>query len=179
LPDQIHNYAHNNEWLIRDLSHVGRVRDALALARNLVELPRHPKYNILSNGKSAHFGRQRLFELLVRFELWDELVALCHSPYLEPTELPAEQVARLRALGLAHRSKGDIARGIEIIRELEQRLKDGRHNYNLEDISAPAPPCVTAAAPSVEDWHPEPPPRPEREEDGRLTPIQLAIDELK
>jgi peroxiredoxin len=179
LPDQIHNYAHNNEWLIRDLSHIGRVRDAIVLARNLIELPRHPKYNTVGNGKSAHYGRLRLFELLARFELWDELVALCHSPYLEPTELPAEQVARLRALGLAHLRKGDITRGIEIIRELEQRLKDGRHNYNLEDISGPAPPCVTAAAASAEDRPPEPPPMPDREEDGRLTPIQLAIDELK
>ena len=28
LPDQIHNYAHNNEWLIRNLAFLGRVHDA-------------------------------------------------------------------------------------------------------------------------------------------------------
>ena len=45
LPDQIHNFAHNNEWLIRDMIFVGRMRDAIDLAKNMCELPRHPKYN--------------------------------------------------------------------------------------------------------------------------------------
>src|SRR5579863_9440300 len=91
LPDQIHNYAHNNEWLIRDLSHIGRIRQALALARNMIEIPRHPQYNTLSGG-SASFGRMRLFEVLSRYELWDELIALCDTPYLDATENPADQV---------------------------------------------------------------------------------------
>ena len=30
LPDQIHNFAHNNEWLCRNLITVGRVHDAVA-----------------------------------------------------------------------------------------------------------------------------------------------------
>ena len=29
LPDQIHNFAHNNEWLTRSLRHHGRVREAV------------------------------------------------------------------------------------------------------------------------------------------------------
>ena len=29
MPDQIHNFAHNNEWLIRNLIFIGRVHDAL------------------------------------------------------------------------------------------------------------------------------------------------------
>ncbi|GIT12812.1 MAG: hypothetical protein CM1200mP34_2180 [Verrucomicrobiales bacterium] len=33
MPDQIHNFAHNNEWLIRNLNHLGRASDAVALAR--------------------------------------------------------------------------------------------------------------------------------------------------
>ena len=61
LPDQIHNYAHNNEWLIRDLASVGRVHDAIDLAKNMIELPRHPKYNTLEkNEGSARLGRDRL-----------------------------------------------------------------------------------------------------------------------
>ena len=35
LPDQIHNYAHNNEWCIRNLLHIGRVEDAINLAKNM------------------------------------------------------------------------------------------------------------------------------------------------
>ena len=48
LPDEIHNYAHNNEWLIRSLSSQGRAREAVDLAKNMIELPRHPKFNTLT-----------------------------------------------------------------------------------------------------------------------------------
>ena len=130
LPDQIHNYAHNNEWLIRDLGHIGRVRDALRLSRNMVEIPRHPKYNTPGGG-SAHFGRLRLFDELVRYELWDELLTLCDTPYLEPTDIPAEQVKRLRYLGVAALRKGDLQRGMEQIRTLEERLRQERHRLNI------------------------------------------------
>lgn len=75
LPDQIHNYAHNNEWLIRDLAFVGRVNDAVDLAVNMTELPRHPKYNTLEKGgTSAKFGQARLLDVLVQYERWQDLI---------------------------------------------------------------------------------------------------------
>jgi hypothetical protein len=40
MPEQIHNYAHNNDWLVQDLVYVGRIHDAVDLAKNLIELPR-------------------------------------------------------------------------------------------------------------------------------------------
>ncbi len=131
LPDQIHNYAHNNQWLVEDYEFIGRVHDAVALAKNLIELPRHPRYNMLglkddgsrNSFGSSQYGRQRLIETLIRYELWDELIALANSMYLEPTELPPEQVKRLRVLGMAHFARGDAAKGREQIRELETRLQ--------------------------------------------------------
>lgn len=177
LPDQIHNYAHNNEWLIRDLSHIGRVRQALALARNLIEIPRHPQYNTLSNG-SASFGRMRLFEVLSRYELWDELIAMCNSPYLEPTENSAEQVKRLRFLGSAWLRQGNVAQGLAIIAELQERLRRERYRLNLADAATPV--VETAAgANSAGEPRPEAVALPNVEEDGRLKPMELAIDELK
>jgi peroxiredoxin len=122
LPDQIHNYAHNQEWLIRTFSHVGRVNDAVALAKNLIELPRHPKYNTPAKfGKSAAYGRARLIELLERFELWDETLKLADTMYLDPTEAPAEQVKRLRLIGLAHAGKGDKEKVVETIALLQKK----------------------------------------------------------
>ncbi len=53
LPDQIHNFAHNNEWLIRNLVHIGKAPAGLDLAKNMLELPRHPKYNTLEHGAAA------------------------------------------------------------------------------------------------------------------------------
>jgi len=123
LPDQIHNFAHNNEWLIRDLIFVGRMRDALDMAKNMCELPRHPKYNTLSRG-SANFGRLRLFEVLSRFEMWDELIALANTMYLEPTDNESEQVKRLRALGEAHYRLGQVAEGDAVLGQLQQQWCD-------------------------------------------------------
>ncbi|MCA9154118.1 MAG: redoxin domain-containing protein [Planctomycetales bacterium] len=123
LPDQIHNFAHNNEWLIRNLNHIGRVTDAIALAKNMIELPQHPKYNTLSRRGSARYGRERLFETLVRYELWDDLIALCDTSYLEPTDDETFQIERLRHLGAAHLHKHDVAASEPARAEL-QRLLD-------------------------------------------------------
>ena len=122
MPDQIHNYAHNNEWLIRDFIHVGRVRDGLSLAKNMIELPRHPQFNVPTKTSSSQYGRTRLLDVLSRYELWDELIALAASPYLEPTDIAAEQVKRLRALGVAHLAKGDQVAGKAQIVALEEML---------------------------------------------------------
>lgn len=124
LPDQIHNFAHNNEWLIRDLVNVGRTRDAIELAKNMCELPRHPKYNDLNRGGSANFGRTRLFEALRQFEQWDELIALSNTPYLEATDLEGEQVKRMRNLGAAYFRKGDVENGKAQLALLQQRLTE-------------------------------------------------------
>lgn len=102
LPDQIHNYAHNQEWFARSLSHLGRVHEALDVARNLTQLPRHPHWNHLDKGNAtASYGRRRLAELLVRWEQWDTAIAETTSGHLETTEHREHQTLRLHTLGLA------------------------------------------------------------------------------
>ncbi len=125
LPDQIHNYAHNHEWLIRDLSHIGRVHYGLQLAQNLSEMPRHPKYNTVTKG-SALYGRSRLIELLQRYEMWDDVIALSATPYLEPTDVPREQVRRLRLLGAAHTELAHVDEAAAVLTELEELLTKER-----------------------------------------------------
>ena len=122
LPDQIHNFAHNNEWLIRNLIHVGRVRDGVDLAKNMIELPRHPRYNTISKRGSTNYGRQRLFTVLSMYELWDELVTLCNTAYLEPTEDENEQVKRLRYLGFALAQLGQSEDVESTLGQLDDRL---------------------------------------------------------
>jgi len=179
LPDQIHNFAHNNEWLIRDLSHIGRIHQAVQLARNLIEIPRHPQYNTPTGDRSAHFGRLRLFELLVRYELWDELIALCDTPYLEPTDELAEQVKRLRFLGVALLRKGDVQQGLAKKQELEDRLRRERHRLNLAELPMTGVDSPTASPSPDGETAPEAVPLPSVEENGKLKPIELAIDELR
>ncbi len=131
LPYQIGNYAHNNEWCCRSLINIGRVHDAVELAKNMIEQPRHPALNTITNGgSSAHYGRARLIEVLNRYELWDEAVAACEGTHegthLEPTDQFDEQVKRLRMLGRAYLGKGDTAKGKAVIADVGQRLADVR-----------------------------------------------------
>ncbi len=123
LPDQIHNFAHNNEWLCRSLRHAGRVAESVALAQNMIELPRHPEFNTLENPRgSASYGRRRLIEALELFEQWEDLVALADTMYLEPHDLSTDGAARAFALGKAAVVLGDTA-GYEHARSELQRLE--------------------------------------------------------
>ncbi len=125
LPDQIHNFAHNNEWLIRDLIHVGRVHDAIDLACNMIELPRHPRYNTPTKG-SCHYGRLRLVQVLSEFELWGELIRFYNTAYLDPADDALEQVQRLQNLGKAHLRNQNPDQGVAYLVELEERLERQR-----------------------------------------------------
>ena len=133
LPDQIHNFAHNNQWLCQDLLYCGRVQDAIDLAKNMIELPRHPKYNTLNrqegtvaydkNDGSSMQGRHRLFDALLSYELWTDLLALADTFYLDPTELPEEQARRAHALALAHFAQGNTNRAGEFLKTLDDCWK--------------------------------------------------------
>lgn len=122
MPDQIHNYAHNNEWTIRNLLKIGRVSDALSLSKNMIELPRHPKFNTLKGG-SARFGRERLMLTLTTYRLWDETLALADTMYLETTDDVEQQVERLRLIGIAASFLGRDDKTNSVVEDLESRLK--------------------------------------------------------
>jgi peroxiredoxin/tetratricopeptide (TPR) repeat protein len=128
MPFEIHNYAHNNQWFATSASHVGRVHDAIAVARNLVEQPRDPDKNNKNDGGSPQrSGRVRWSELLVRFELWDDLVAATESGALDWSDLPIEQKERAYTLGLAYAGKHDAAKlgeQIEALKALGTRPRD-------------------------------------------------------
>ena len=140
LPDQIHNFAHNNEWLTRNLNHLGRANDAVSLARNMIELPRHPKNNTLAKpgkpseyGKrgSARYGRMRLIDTLLRYEMWDEIISSSLTVYLEPTTIPEEQAKRLAAVGTAHYALGQAEKGAGVLAKLDE-LKERLEDMKLE-----------------------------------------------
>ena len=122
MPFEIHNYAHNNQWLCTSLSHIGRVRDAIAVARNLVEQPRDPAKNGPNDGGSPQrSGRARWSEILTRYELWDDLIAATTSGALDWSNIPFELEQKAYTLGLAYAAKNDLvklAAQIEALRKL-------------------------------------------------------------
>ena len=120
MPFEIHNYAHNNQWLVTSLSHVGRVRDAIAVARNLVEQPRDPNKNGKNDGGSPQrSGRLRWSEVLARYELWDDLIAATTSGALDWSDVPPRRKQKAYTLGLAYAAKGDQARLAEQVAALK------------------------------------------------------------
>jgi peroxiredoxin len=130
MPYQIHNYVHNNQWAMQDLMYVGRVRDAIAIGENLSEIPRHPKLNKIEEGSHAcREGRSRLFEVLSKWELWDELVRRSETT-LAPSGNDDDEVKRLRALGAAYFATDDAPSGrfciagLEVLLQKRQPKKD-------------------------------------------------------
>jgi peroxiredoxin/tetratricopeptide (TPR) repeat protein len=101
LPDQIHNYAHNNEWLIRSLNLIGRVDQAIEVAKNMIELPRHPDFNMLGESGSANYGRERLIQSLTNYERWQQLLDLSATQYLNETGKPNLDDERLAWMTIA------------------------------------------------------------------------------
>ncbi|HYE99130.1 MAG TPA: redoxin domain-containing protein, partial [Planctomycetota bacterium] len=119
MPWQIHNYAHNQQWCAKSLGHVGRVRDGLSLAANLISIPKHPKLNHEgASGQCFREGRARMMDLLSAWELWDELLARADGP-LAPIENREDTVQRGRAVGAALIEKGRLAEARALVESLE------------------------------------------------------------
>ena len=176
LPDQIHNYAHNQEWTIRNLIHIGRSHDAFALASNLIDNPQHPKYNTLAKrGKSASYGRTRLLQVLEKFEMWDELIRLSHTMYLEPSDIKTEQEKRLRALGVAYYEKGNFEKVVQHMVELQARMASAKKEQTSEGSKAAAD--AKKAKKSKEDIE-KAKTEAEKKFDSRIRNLKASIAEL-
>ena len=124
LPDQIHNFAHNNEWCIRNMISIGRAHDAEALARNMLSHPQHPKYNMLSKSGSFKYGRDRLINVLQSFEMYDTLAAMHGSTWLEETGNADEDLRRDRAIGSALAAIGNDAEAATYRDRLQKKLDE-------------------------------------------------------
>ncbi len=146
MPFEIHNYAHNNQWLATSLGHVGRAGDAITVARNLVEQPRDPQKNGPNDGGSPQrVGRLRWAEALIRFELWDDLIAATESGALDWTEIPAEKIEKARSLGLAYAARGDAAK----LAGQVAALKAVGGGDPPKPATPPAKPATTPSGPSA------------------------------
>jgi peroxiredoxin len=127
-PDQIHNFAHNSEWLVRNLNHLGRVREALTISTNMISMPRIPRSKEVKadpdqkfeeEGSCWQYGRNRLVETILRWELWDTAIALSATPLLEPGAEFEDQWRREQLLALAWYAKGDAIAGRAALAQLE------------------------------------------------------------
>ncbi len=142
MPEQIHNYAHNNDWLVENLGYIGRVGDAIDLAKNMIELPRiGPR--TATGGKPSRggfkMGHDRLTAALIAWEKWDELLALDGGVYMPPLEDTNEEAGRLRVTGTAAFLAGNNALGeakTDAIRTWLENVKTERATKSAEAEAA-------------------------------------------
>ena len=127
MPHRIHNYAHNQEWCVRSLLAVGRIDDALSLAKNLVELPRHPEHNHLGRrGGAAWYGRRRVFDVLTSAELWEEALRLANTMHFEAGKKSEDRALRLELIARAHVALGKTTEATRAARELRSLVSLAR-----------------------------------------------------
>ena len=127
LPDQIHNYAHNSEWLIRNLAFLGRIRDAIELAKNMIEMPRLSATPPDKGKFSSDYGYERLIDVLTQFECWQEIIALSDTPYLPAVgDNLEEQLKRARLLGVAAFGLGSAEAGQKQVLAIDELLRQKR-----------------------------------------------------
>jgi peroxiredoxin len=128
MPYQIHNYAHNNEWCTRSMHTVGHARDALTLALNMLEIPRHPKQNKpFEKSTVSGYGRERFYDVAVKYELWPEILRLANTAYLRDPDLSdVDEIRRRRYLAVAAAALDDkkvAAEQIAWFEKFEQELQ--------------------------------------------------------
>jgi len=127
MPFLIHNYGHNQEWLARSLGYVGDGEAALAIAKNMASLPRHPVHNKLDAGDDiAGYARARLVQLCEDLELWDDAIALCRDGYLEPNGTVKGEVQRLGLLGRALFRLGRVDEAQRVVADADALLVRAR-----------------------------------------------------
>jgi peroxiredoxin len=161
MPFEIHNYSHNNQWLVTSLSHIGRVHDAIVVARNLVEQPRDPNRNGKNDGGSPQRnGRLRWSEVLTRYELWDDLIEATTSGALDWSDIPIERREKAYTLGLAYAAKGDQARLADQIKALRTLAAEESKSSRPRNGSS------TSAA-------------SKKEQEPASSPVQAALAELE
>jgi peroxiredoxin len=113
--------------------YLGRADEAVALAKNLIELPRIPRGKTGGNvagqdwardGSSFAEGRRRLIWTLFTLELFDTAAELAGTPYLASIGDEREDVEITRLTGLAAFATGDILGGLRKLVALHEREND-------------------------------------------------------
>lgn len=136
MPDQIHNFAHNNEWCIRNLIKIGRVQDGIELAKNMVSMPRHPQWNHIGKSGSFKYGRQRLADMLRAWQLHDQLLAYSQTAYFGPVDSETEDLTRQRYIAAAYAAVGKAEQAAGIRGELQSALDAEQKEQQTAGVKA-------------------------------------------
>lgn len=178
-PDQIHNYAHNEEWLIRTYNDLGQAGNAIFLAKALISHPQHPANNTLDKGGcSASYGRTRLIESLIKWEQWALLLAVCgdNSRLVGPVPQISHEATRLKAIGLAHFAQESPAELAKVIAKLADL--DAKEAAKAKSSDKPAEEVRKAEPAKAADTK-KPEAKKPTNEKPKTRPTETALKELR
>lgn len=102
MPDLLPEYARHRATQGEQFQTVGRPEAAIAVARDLLQLPRHPRWNAATNSFGSHYaGRKLLLETYRFFGLWDELSKALLDGTLPPLTAPINRAEHAYAVAIA------------------------------------------------------------------------------
>ncbi len=89
----------------------------------MIDLPRHPKYNLPDrHGSSSNFGRERLVEHARSIRAMERFGLSFASPYLPPLNTPDDKIQRARLFGHANAELGHVDEAQKHLATLETML---------------------------------------------------------
>jgi peroxiredoxin len=114
-PYEIHNYLHNNTWLISSLSRIGAVSRATDIAVNLQQIPQHPTLN---DGDFISESARALVALFDENEMWERVIDPDFEPFLAGADGVSKNRIRLLANYYLHHEVNARAAIADLKREI-------------------------------------------------------------
>ena len=145
-PYEIPNIVRNAEARCQSLTNAGRFAEAAAVSKELIALPRNPRWP----NQSAERGRRCLLATLATAEQWKAIIALDGGPWLRDTD-PIARADRAFAMGRAYAWTGNLKAARTLARQLDTTSREFRW---LADIIALASGDLTALQRLREEGYP-------------------------
>jgi peroxiredoxin len=122
LPYETWNYAHNRNYLCYIQEQLGMPRAALQGARDLLAAPRDPESNKDTNYGAFDQGMVALVRTLVKFERWDDILAVSNSVAIPWRDITVDKELRAFAETLAYIGKTNLVSARGRLQDLKKSL---------------------------------------------------------
>ncbi len=129
LPFETWNYSHNRNYLCYIQEQLGMPEASLQGARDLLAAPRDPDSSSGINYGTFDQGMTALVRALVKFERWDDILAVSNSTAIPWRDTAGDKQLRAFAETLAYIAKGKLF-------DARSRLKDLRSSLGMQSEDA-------------------------------------------
>jgi len=122
LPYESWDYGHDQDFLISSLGYNGRLKDAIALSWELIDIPHDPQFNTGATQSAAGAGRFGIMRMRVRGERWDEILTGSDAGWTDSSE---DRAWAAYSRGLAFLGKNNMPAAAAQLTELDKIKAEG------------------------------------------------------